>query len=108
MPNEGNCEGVAWKAGENLGDLAYASWDARKQIMWIGLSGKVYKSTFQRTEAGRVKVVEASFGDIHAIISIPQQAIYNPETYSIGTIELLSNSSNESFSRNDVSVGEAC
>lgn len=108
MPNEGNCEGVAWKAGDELGSLAYASWDARKNLIWLGLGGNVYKSTIQRTEAKRVKVVEANFGDIHAVVTIPQQAIYNPKTHMIGTLQLLSNSTNKSHSKINVSVGEAC
>ena len=33
MPAEGNCEGAAWKAGEKLGEWAYASWDGRKGII---------------------------------------------------------------------------
>ena len=108
MPAQGNCEGAAWQPGQNLGDRAYASWDARKGTIWIGLEGKVYQSKFQRIEAGRLKVVEADFGNIHAIISIPQQAIYNPDSNQMGTLELLSNSSNHSLGKIDVSVGEAC
>jgi len=108
MPGEGNCEGVAWSAGKSLGEQAYASWDARKGMMWVGIGSKVYQSTFQRTEANRIKVVEADFGDVHVVISIPQQATYDAGAYPVGTLELLSNSSNKSYGRIDVSVGEAC
>ena len=108
MAAEGNCEGAAWKAGEKLGEWAYASWDGKKRIIWIGINGKVYQSSIQRTEAGRVKVVEGRFGDVDAIISISQQANYNPDSAANGTLELLSRSTNQSYGRINVSVAEAC
>ena len=108
MPADGNCEGAAWQRGKNLGDSAYASWDAKKRKMWIGIGGKVYSSSFQRTEGQRMKLVEADFGSTHAVVSIPQQSVYNPGSYPTGTLEILSNSSNKSLAKIDVSVGEAC
>ena len=108
MPGEGNCEGAAWKAGEKLGKYAYASWDARKGKIWIGIGGRVYHSSYQRTRAGRATIVEADINNMHAIITIPQQVIHNPNNYPNGTLEILSNSSNQSYGRINVTVGEAC
>ena len=108
MPGEGNCEGAAWKAGEKLGKYAHASWDARKGRIWIGIGGRVYHSSYQRTRAGRATIVEADINNMHAIITIPQQVIHNPNNYPNGTLEILSNSSNQSYGRINVTVGEAC
>ena len=107
MPAEGNCEGAAWRAGQELGKHAYASWDGRKRIIWLGINGEIYKSSFQRTEARRVKVLEARFGDIGAIVSIPQQAVNNYHAPQIGTLEILSSSVNKSYGRINVSIKEA-
>jgi len=108
MPADGNCEGVAWKPRESLGSKAYASWDARKGIMWIGIKGKVYQSSYQNMEGVRLKVIEADYDGMHAIITIPQQTVYDSNSYPIGTLELLSNSSNKSLTKIEVSVGQAC
>lgn len=109
MPADRNCEGVAWQKGkEGLANTAYASWDARKRKIWIGIDGRVYVSGFRRTEGERIKVVEADFGDIHAVVSIPTQAVYDPKSHSIGMLELLSKSTNKSLTKIEVSVSEAC
>ena len=108
MPGEGNCEGAAWKAGEKLGKYAYASWDAKKGMIWIGIGGKVYQTRYQRTRAGRATIVEADINNMHAIITIPQQVTHNSNNYPSGTLEILSNSSNQSYGRINVTVGEAC
>jgi len=108
MPGEGNCEGAAWKAGEKLGNYAYASWDARKGRIWIGIGGKVYQSSYQRTQAGRVTIVEADVNNMHVIITIPRQVTHNSNSYPNGTLEILSNSSNQSHGRINVTIGEAC
>lgn len=50
MPAAGNYEGAAWPAGRELGDMAYAAWDGRRQRIWLSLNGRVVSAPFSRGE----------------------------------------------------------
>ena len=107
MPGEGNCEGVAYQVGKRFKDGVYASWDAQKEMIWISLDGKVYKSKFTSTELTRMDILETTISNLDVVIMI-RQSMGPQESDPNGVIEIFSRTSDASLGRFDVKIAEAC